>query len=317
MSARQKRERIYIIFHWAGLIFAFAVLLTFATGLAVTNARGLTQIMGIALVVAGVVTLIQSNDNLRGVEIAGCRAVPVPAGEDVVLELTLRNTSDRERTGLWVRVGRDRRDWWRRKPRLATWVPVLEANESKAVRLKLPTTRRGRFAVPTLWVSSVMPVGLCFAWKVFPDGGEYFVYPKPKGRPLGEVFGAGEEELGKAGMRSKDSSEDVSGHRLYQPGDILARLDWRVFARTGNLLVRAMEEGGGDEVLLRWRDTEFLSDTEIRLEQLSFWMTQCRHDGLTFMLDLEDARGEINGENLGACQEALATFTESHGRRKS
>lgn len=313
----EKRERIYIVFHWAGLLFAFAVLFIFAMGFGFTNVRGLTQIFGIALVVAGIVTLIQSNDNLRGVEIAGCRAVPVPAGEDVVLELTLRNTSDRERTGLWVREGRQRKDWWRRRSWAATWVPVLEANESKVVRLKLPTTRRGRCKTPILWVSSVMPVGLCFAWKVFPDCGEYFVYPKPKGRPLGEVFGAGEEEMGEAGMRSRESSEDVSGHRPYQPGDILSRLDWRVFARTGNLLVRAMEEGRGDEVVLRWRNTEFLHDAESRLEQLSFWMMQCLHDGRTFTLDLENARGEINGENLVACQEALATFEENHGRRKS
>jgi uncharacterized protein (DUF58 family) len=314
----EKRERIYIVFHWAGLLFAFSVLFIFAMGFGFPNSRGLTQIFGIALVVAGVVTLIQSNNNLRGVEIAGCRALPVPAGEDVVLELTLRNTSGQERTGLWVREGRSRNDWWRRRPRRAAWVPVLEANESAVVRLRLPTTRRGRFTLPVLWVSSVMPVGLCFAWKVFPDCGEYVVYPKPKGRPLGEGFGAGEEEIGRAGVRDRDSSEDVSGHRPYQPGDILARLDWRVFARTGNLLVRAMEEGGGDEVVLRWRDTEFLNGEESRLEQLSFWMMQCVHEGRTFTMDLGSGRGEINGENLAACQEALATFTEKkNGNRKS
>lgn len=309
----EKRERIYIVFHWAGLIFAFLVLFIFAMGFGFFYARGLTQIFGIALVVAGVVSLIQSNDNLRGVEIAGCRSVPVPAGEDVVLEVTLRNTSDRERTGLWVREGKTRRDWWRKRSRVAAWVPVLEANESKVVRLRVPTVARGRYKVPVLWVSSVMPVGLCFAWKVFADCGEYVVYPKPKGRPLSEVFGAGEEELG---VRQGGNSEDVSGHRPYQPGDGLARLDWRVFARTGNLVVRSMEDGGGDEVVLRWRDTEFLKNEEARLEQLSFWMMQCVHDGLTFTLDL-GTRGEINGENLVACQEALAIFTENHDGRKS
>lgn len=313
----EKRERIYIIFHWAGLIFAFAVLLIFALGFAFVNARSLTQITGIALVVAGIVTLIQSNDNLRGVEIAGSRAAPVPAGEDTVVELTLRNTSDRERTGLWIREGRSRGDWWRRRPRAAVWVPMLEANESRVVRLRLPTKRRGRFAVPTLWVCSVMPVGLCFAWKVFAECGEYLVYPAPKGRPLNEIFGAGEEELGFREGAISDRSEDVSGHRQYQPGDILSRLDWRIFARTGNLLVRAMEDGGGDEVALRWKDTEFLPDTESRLEQLSFWMTQCLHDGRKFTLDLGNSRGELNGENIVACQEALATFEDRNGHRKS
>ena len=236
----------------------------------------------------------------------------MPAGEDSVLEITLRNTSDRERTGLWVREGRSGRDWWRKRQRAAVWVPVLEANESTVVRLRLPTSRRGRFRVPVLWVSSVMPVGLCFAWKVFAESGEYLVYPKPRGRSLGEVLGAGEEEVG---YHEGERSEDVSGHRPYQPGDILARLDWRIFARTGNLLVRAMEEGGGDEVVLSWKDTEYLHNEESRLEQLSFWVTQCLHDGRRFTLDLGNAHGGLNSDNLVACHEALALFGERNGRR--
>lgn len=305
MSAMEKRERIYIVFHWAGLIFAFAVLVIFGMGFAVPFARGLTQVLGIALVVVGIVALIQSNENLRGVEIIGARSTAVPAGDDAVIELTLRNTLDRERIGLWVREKRYWREGLRRRPKLATWVPILEANETKVVRLRIPTSRRGRFPLPTLWVCSVMPVGLCFAWKTFADNGEYLVYPAPRGRPLGEVAGAGEE----LGVRDGEESQDVSGHRTYAPGDILSRLDWRVFARTGNLVVRSMEEGGGDEVMLRWRDTEFLHETEKRLEQISFWVTQCQVEGRTFQLELP-SRADLSSDNLAACHEALALFEE-------
>ena len=305
MSTMEKRERIYIVFHWAGLIFAFAVLMIFGMGFAVPSARGLTQVLGIALVVAGVVALIQSNENLRGIEILGARSIAVPAGEEAVIELTVRNTLDRERIGLWVREKRYWREGWRRRPRLATWVPILEANETKVVRLKVPTARRGRYPVPTLWVCSVMPVGLCFAWKTFADNGEYLVYPAPRGRPLGEVAGSGEELSGRDG----EESQDVSGHRAYMPGDALSRLDWRVFARTGNLVVRSMEEGAGDEVVIRWRDTDSLHDTERRLEQISFWVTQCQLEGRTFQLQLPH-RTDLGSENLAACHEALALFEE-------
>lgn len=292
------RERIYIIPHWAGLAFAFGIITVFAAGFLFPHSGSLTQTLGIALVVAGVVALIQSNENLRGLEISGCHSLPAPAGTDAVLELTVRNASDSERIGLAVRTD------WRSRPRASTWVPLIEPGEAKTVRLPVPTTRRGRFRVPTLWICSVMPAGLCFAWKVFPQDGEYFVFPPPRGMPLdlssdsGKDLDAGRDE----------GSDDVSGHRPYTPGDALTRMDWRVFARTGKLVVRSLEDSGGDDVVLRWTDTAFLADGEQRLEQLSFWIAQCLRENRSFALDLGDSRRDLNSSNVAGCQEALATF---------
>lgn len=290
------RERIYIVFHWAGLVLGFLIFLVFGLGFIYREASGLTQTLGITLVVAGVVALIQSNDNLRGVEIIGCRAQPAAAGEAVQLEIIVRNFSDRERIGLVVRTG------WRVKPRASAWLPVIEGGETATVRLSLPTTRRGRFSMPQLWVSSIRPIGLCFSWKVFAQAGHYFVYPAPRGRPLEpELEGGGEGE---------GDRDDVSGHRPYNPGDMLSRLDWRVFARTGELVVRTLEEGGDEEVLLRWQDTRFAGATERRLEQLSLWVDQCVREGRPFRLDLGGGRDNLGAVNITACREALAAFEE-------
>ena len=104
--------------------------------------------------------------------------------------------------------------------------------------------------------------------------------------------------------------DDVSGHRPYHPGDRLSRLDWRVFARTGELVVRTLEDGGEEEVLLRWTDTRFLKDPERRLEQLSFWMNQCVQEGRPFSLVLGGVGEGLSSANLAACREALAVFEE-------
>ena len=297
----QKRERIYIVFHWAGLVFGLLVFFIFALGFVMVSTRSLTHTLGITLVVAGVVALIQSNENLRGIAITGCRSVPVPAGEDVTLELTLRNSSRNEHIGLRVRTD------WRFRPRSSAWLPMIGAEETAAVRLNLPTSKRGRFAVPTLWVCSIMPVGLCFAWKVFSEPGEYIVYPAPRGVPLDHsLYGV---DLGmEQGAHHSHGNEDVSDHRPYTPGDMLSRMDWRVFARTGKLVVRAFEEGRGDAVTLRWEDTRFLDSGEARLEQLSFWITQCVAEGRRFTLHLGHSHPRLNNDNLAACHEALATF---------
>lgn len=290
------RERIYIIFHRAGLVLGFLIFLVFGAGFASPGASALTQTLGITLVVAGVVALIQSNDNLRGVEIVGCRSQPAEAGEDVIWEITVRNAADRERIGLTVRTG------WRVRPRVSAWLPVLEPGQTTTVRLAFPTTRRGKFPVPQLWVCSVRPVGLCFSWKVFAQTAVYFVYPAPRGRPLDAKL--------EGGGKNEGERDDVSGHRPYNPGDMLSRMDWRVFARTGELVVRTLEEDGEEEVLLRWADTRFLENTERRLEQLSLWMDQCVQAGRPFALDLGGAGNGLGSANLGACHEALAAFED-------
>ena len=292
------RERIFIVFRWSGVLFALTILLIFASGFISPRARGLTQALGITLVVAGVVALIQSNENLRGVEIAACRSTPVAAGKDAVIELTLKNSSDRERIGLVVRSG------WRVRPRFSAWLPVLDAVEAAGVQLRLPTGRRGRFPVPKLWVCSVMPVGLCFAWKTFAEVGEYVVYPAPRGRPfsLGDQAG----DFGKGG--SMRGGDDVGGHREYAPGDLLSRMDWRVFARSGRLVVRTREAEPGGEVAMRWDDTRFLTDGEARLEQLSFWIAQCLREGRAFTLALPGVRRPLSSASVDRCLEALADF---------
>lgn len=303
--AKKRRERIYLVPRWSGIVFAFLLLLIFALGFAFTEARGLTQTLGIALLVAGVVAMIQSNDNLRGIEITACHSTPTAAGEEPVLELTLRNHAERERTGLQMRRGALWRTAWFRRRSVSASLPVIESGATSTVRLPLPATRRGRHAVPALWACSIMPVGLCFAWKVFPGAGEYFVYPRPRGLPLEPGTGKGRHT---GSLSSLTGSEDVSGHRAYEVGDPLSRLDWRVFARSGKLVVRTLEDGSSGEVLLSWDDTRFLDHDEQRLEQLSYWIAQCVREERPFRLELRGASGDLTSRNLTACYEALATF---------
>jgi len=305
MEKRKKRERIFIVFHWAGLAFSFVVLLIFAIGFVFVMSRELTQILGIALVVAGVVAMIQTNENLRGLDISSCRSQPVAAGEDVALLVLVRNTAERERIGCEIRRAIEwRKGWpsWRARRNVSLWVPVLRADSSSTHTLFLPTQQRGRYPIPPLWVCSVMPVGLCFAWKSFLVGGEYTVYPAPKGIPLQGLLRHGRGKY----VGASQGEEDVSGHRPYEKGDPLSRMDWRVFARTGKLVVRSLEEGGADEVAFSWEDTGFLRDEEVRLEQLSFWVAQCLHENRPFSLRLP--AGTFSHKNVVACYEALATF---------
>jgi uncharacterized protein (DUF58 family) len=292
-------ERIYIVPKWAGLVFAAAVFCIFVLGYFAQGFGGLPQTLVISFVVAGIIALIQSNENLRGVMLVSCQSQPVAAGGEAVLDVTLRSSSGRERLGLRVRF----RSGWA----LAgdARLPVLRPGERATVRLRVPATRRGCFPCPPLWVSSDLPFGLCFAWKIFSGAGQLVVYPRPNGQPLAGVFSGG----GESGNEARKGADEISGHRPYAAGDLLSRLDWRVFAKSGKLAVKTFEAEGGRRALLRWEDTAFLRDPETRLEQLSFWVSECARKGQPFDLRLGPSARHLNETTLAACRIALAAFS--------
>jgi len=253
----------------------------------------------VTLVVAGIVALIRTNGNLRGIEITSCCSDPAPAGDEVVLTIAVTNFSNRERLGFKVRF----RDRW--SLRGAGEIPFLHAGETRTAEMRLPTSRRGRFAIPAIWVSSNLPMGICFAWKIFRDAGKYHVYPR--GRSWRQpATGVGQD--GKAAGNRQIGTEDVSGHRAYVPGDLPARMDWKIYARTGHLAVRTFDTNSAGRTSLRWEDTAFLQNEEDRLEQLSFWVSESLRARLPFELHL--GRRAFNERNISACRIALATFGE-------
>lgn len=286
-------ERIYIVPTWAGAVFAAVVFLVFALGYFIGGFGGPPQVLVVSLLVAGIVAMFQTNENLRGISVVSSHSEPVEAGTDAVLTLAVANASGSERLGLRVRW----REGW--KLNGGAVIPVLRAGETASVTLRVPTNCRGRHPAPEICVSSVLPVGLCFAWKLFPSRGFVHVFPRGRSwrRPTADVGG---------GAGRGCEGEDVGGHRAYAPGDMLSRLDWRVFARTGKPVVRTLEGGGAAREILRWEDTSFLADPEDRLAQLSFWVAESALAGRPFDLHLA---GAVSSErNLAGCRIALATF---------
>lgn len=292
------RERIYIVPCPAGLVFAISVFLVFAAGFLSTGFSGSTQPLVIALLVAGIVALIETNENLRGVEITDWRCEDGPADCDGVLEVTLANRSVHERLGLKIRV----REGWS-FPVLGE-IRTLEAFGSTQVRIPLPPAKRGVHPIPALWITSSQPFGLCFAWKVFRDAGCRFVYPRPLGLPIGLMSshprGTQTDRAGNFG--------DVSGHSPYSTGDPPSRLDWKVYARRGKLVVKSLEGAEGGGILLRWADTAFIHDHEKRLEQLSFWVCECLRTSIPFVLDLGPPSPHLTHRRPSECRRALASF---------
>jgi uncharacterized protein (DUF58 family) len=142
--------------------------------------------------------------------------------------------------------------WW---PRL--WLELHDASDlpghhldgvlslgpvgRKVWELRSVCTRRGRFSLGPVWVSSGDPFGIFRTSRKLAEGVNIVVYPKAVplpgfGRVPGELPGGALQ-----GVRVQFSTPNVSSVREYRPGDAFNRIHWPTTARTNRLMVREFE----------------------------------------------------------------------------
>src|SRR5216684_1813986 len=142
--------------------------------------------------------------------------------------------------------------WW---PRL--WLELHDASDfpghhldgvmslgpvgRKVWELRSVCTRRGRFSLGPVWVTSGDPFGIFRASRKLADGTTVVVYPRtvplPRfGRVPGELPGGSLQ-----GVRVQFSTPNVSSVREYRPGDAFNRIHWPTTARTTRMMVREFE----------------------------------------------------------------------------
>src|ERR1700736_2302021 len=142
--------------------------------------------------------------------------------------------------------------WW---PRL--WLEVHDASDfpehhldgvlslgpvaHKAWELRSICSRRGRFSLGPVWVTSGDPFGIFRVSRRLSEGTTVVVYPRtvrlPRfGRVPGELPGGSLQ-----GVRVPFSTPNVSSVREYRPGDAFNRIHWPTTARTTRLMVREFE----------------------------------------------------------------------------
>ena len=142
--------------------------------------------------------------------------------------------------------------WW---PRL--WLELHDASDfpghhldgvlslgvvgHRVWELRSVCTRRGRFSLGPVWVTSGDPFGIFRMTRKLTDGASVVVYPRtvslPRfGRVPGELPGGSVQ-----GVRVQFSTPNVSSVREYRPGDAFNRIHWPTTARTTRMMVREFE----------------------------------------------------------------------------
>jgi uncharacterized protein (DUF58 family) len=242
--------------------------------------------------------------NLSSLQVEHIRVQPAFAGEEVRVEVHLRNPSSHTIYGLFLSHPGEEPVSPRRSPLLLmfsligleSWLPRkstpllprgsgglrIEAGDSLAAEVVFPSDRRGMYRLESVQVRTSYPFGLFWASFRVPVNAEYYVYPQPKGKSEWPGLHAGGES---GSPSSQKPGDDFAGVRTYTPGESLRHVDWKAFARGRPLSIKLFTGGTGEEL---WLDAAEMTrlPLEARLSQLALWIVNAEKAEIPYALKL-------------------------------
>lgn len=306
ISSRSKRAKffrlsqrnIYIFPSRAGFAFILMLLVMLLT--AINYQSSMVYLMTFLLGAVLFISIWMSFFNIQGLEVEGLEHEGVYSGENT--EFIVRfSHPQRNAYGLLASVD-------------ANFPAVLEvqANERLDLRLTARACKRGMAKIERLRISSGFPFGLITAWTWLRLDALTPVYPKPTEPPDQSV---GSDENEEAEQKQRGQQPDLL--RPYRPGDNLARMHWKKYASSEQLVVREPEMLGSQGVWLRWEDYEH-HGVELALSYLCFRVRSLSDIQQVFGLELpghsvQPSSGELH---RNACLKALALFKAEGSREQ-
>jgi uncharacterized protein (DUF58 family) len=252
------------------------------------------------------VSLFHTWRNLASVRVEHIRVQPAFAGEEVRVEIFLRNLSRQSLYGLhFSRVG-DEAGLTRRPTPLRNVQGGgvrIGPDDTCTTEVAFTSGTRGVYKFEALLVRTAYPFGLFWASIRVPVDAEYYVYPQAKGTSTWPALMPGGDSNVALSNRPGD---DFAGVRPYMAGESLRHVDWKAFARGRPLSVKQFSGGGGHELWLDAADMNRLP-LEARLSQLALWIVNAEKAEIPYALKLGRTMLPL-GLGAGQSRRALETL---------
>lgn len=304
-SVRLQTRRIYILPTRYGLIFALTVFIMLVGSINYSNNLG----HGVSFLLVGLAlaAMVQTHQNLAGLQLRGARPGAVFAGSMAQFPIHLQAEGpDRTAVALQFPDG----------PPTVIDVAAGAGHDTRAL-VRRPAPERGRLRAGRMRVSTDYPLSLFRAWTWVELDSTCVVYPCPETAdvavPEPHPFDQGERSGAAVGQ------EDFKGLRLYRPGDSPRHVAWKQAASGGDPLTKQFDGSGTTEIWLDWDRLPGL-EAERRLSRLCRWVLDCDARGSRYGLRIP---GKVIVPDVGdlhkrRCLEALALLnlpTRRKGRR--
>ena len=290
------QRRIFIFPSGYGFLFLVIAASLFLGGINYEN--NLIMALSFLLTSLFVVAILHSFRNLSGVELRAGGAESGFAGDQGSLEVVVVAGDRQGHRGL--------RLYW---PGGQEVHVSVEPGEERSVWLRVPLPRRGRVHPGRLRIESRWPLGWLRTWSLVDLNHECLAWPRPL--PGGDCpSGGGEEQEGEKSRAQ--GSDDFQGLREYADGDSPRLVDWKAYARGGDLQTKLFSDPVEGWLWLEWERLPG-QDPETRLSRLAWWVlemerTQRRYGLLIPGVELEPARGP---EQRREALDQLALYGES------
>lgn len=288
---RYDRHRIFILPTGAGALFGLLLLVMLITGINYQNS--LIYLLAFLLGAVFVAAMHQTHNNLSGMELMLLRAGEGFCGEPVPFHFRITAEHDVQVVELSVEQGG--------RTRLS-----VASGDLADGALAMTPERRGWFRPERVRVETRFPFGLLKAWSWLRPSTPAIVYPKPLLPALmPDTTAEGEEAEARYRTRGQDQIE----LRPWREGDLSARVDWKRFSRSGDMIVADWQ---GEQGSPQWLDFDAFTgvDTELRLSYLTGLLLQRDAAGLPYGLRLPGRTLEPDTGNAHRveCLRALALY---------
>lgn len=165
------------------------------------------------------------------------------------LVITFRVTNDSQVPGLQVTLPNATGDLGARDETIE--FASLGSLQQRAARSTPQPARRGVHHLPALWAQAEDPLGLAHSRRRLGEPLDLTVYPKLADLRSCALFAdlGLRRGLGRRGIVR--GASEFRGIRPHNPGEPLSRIDWKSTAKTGNLMLREMDDpASGDLTVL-------------------------------------------------------------------
>ncbi|MFN2361797.1 MAG: DUF58 domain-containing protein [Marinobacter sp.] len=286
------QRNIFILPTGAGVVFAGLLLIMLITGINYQNS--LIYLLTFLLAAVAVAAMHQTHRNLSGLELTLIQAGEGFAGD--LIPFRLRAVSRRHDT-LALSLACDD---------VVLSQQHIPAGQQADLSLSVPSCQRGYLQPDRILVETRFPFGLFRAWSWLRPVTSSIVYPSPL--PAPEVMSTVQDGEESSKSRSIDGN-DHAEIRPWREGDMSQRVQWKRYARTGEMVIADWE---GEQGSPHWLDYDAFGgvDRELRLGYLAHQILDRSRSHSRFGLNLP---GQVIEPDTGAahtsrCLKALAVF---------
>ncbi len=221
-----------------------------------TMAGWLYVLSGVGVALLGVAAILPAR-SIQALTIRRMSILPVTAGADLEVTLTLHNPTDRVQSLFQVQ---DLAPFNRLKPPV-TVVEAIAPNSEYQWVYRQPTEQRGVYQWERIALRSGAPIGLFWCQRYRQAQAVAYVYPQvlkldrcPLIDGMGDLDRTTDRQL--ANQRLELAQEGITRSlRPYRYGDSLRLVHWRTSARYGEFQVRELETSRGGQDLVIYLDS--------------------------------------------------------------